>query len=133
MTLIELLSAKLLADAGLTALVGEKIFPDKAPEGTQAPYVVFFEVDGVPQASYTAKAADVPDDTRLQVDCYAALALDARLVGDAVIAAIGDLAIAKVPDDPSERGLQVSHSLKRAFYDDEAELDRVLLEFQVFR
>jgi hypothetical protein len=131
MTLIEVLSARLLANADLAAVVGGDVYPDKAPQETQPPFVVFFIVDGTPETSYTSRAADEPAFHRLQVDCYAADALRAAQLAQLVRDAIGDLNIANLPEDPSH-GLQVNKTIERASYDDEAQLDRVLLEFSVF-
>lgn len=131
MTLIEVLSTRLLADAALAAVVEGKIYPSKAPQETAAPFVVFFIVSAVPEGTYTTKTGDDPSTHRLQVDCYGEDALQAAQLAQLVGTALGDQAVAHLPEDP-ERGLQVGKTLERVSWDDVSELDRVLLEFSVF-
>jgi uncharacterized protein DUF3168 len=66
----EVLDAKLLAYAPLTAIVGDRIYPKRAPQGVTQPFVIYQRVggpvDGISMGN--AKAWDKP---RIQVSCFA--------------------------------------------------------------
>ena len=69
--------------AGLAALVGVRIYPDVAPIGVAAPYVVWSEVGNSPMNNIGGGTPDM-NNYRLQVVCLAATALQARNVADQV-------------------------------------------------
>lgn len=74
--------ARLVADATLAGIVGEKIYPVEAPPGTSAPYLVFARVD--------TDADDTLDDTAsvhrvaFAFEAYAASYKQALAIGAAL-------------------------------------------------
>lgn len=67
--------------AGLSALVGTRIFPDEAPQGASRPYVVWGEVSLVQASDLNGSAESGGlNNYRIDVTCYAVKAIDAREV-----------------------------------------------------
>ena len=80
----EALIAILLANAGVAALVGARVYPGVRPQGASLPAVIFNRISGQP--GYTMDGPDGSSESRVQVDAYAgsygatkALARAARL------------------------------------------------------
>jgi hypothetical protein len=65
--------------AGLSTLVGARVYPDIAPMGVASPYVVWSEVGNAPQNNLSGAAPDT-HNYRVQVVALAATALQARNV-----------------------------------------------------
>jgi len=91
--------AHLLADAGVEALVEDRVFPVSLPQGARLPSVVVARVDGAPLL-----ADDGPSglsNPRLQIDCwgssYASAKALARAVTSSLNAYSGDMAGLDVP------------------------------------
>ena len=82
MLLEEGLYTFLQSRAGLTALVGTRIYPVMAPQGVALPYVAFDRVDTRPEQAL-GEAAGLAT-TRVQFDCYAAGAKQAKELADAL-------------------------------------------------
>lgn len=59
-----------LADAGMSALIGERMYPDVLPQGATFPAIRFFEVSLTPLYQHDGDAN--LDTSRYQFDCYAA-------------------------------------------------------------
>lgn len=84
----EQLRALLTGHAPLAALVGQRIFWDEIPQGTQRPCVVMYVVSSIP--GYHMQGEDALNQVRVQLDCQAtttaskwavARAVNARLSG----------------------------------------------------
>ncbi len=121
-TFAEKVRTELVAASAVTALVGERIYPGKAPQGAAAPYVVVTTISDVPESSFTGTTDEELRDARVQVDSYAAGYLDAHAVAKAVKDVVGNL---KRPD------LCGVYLTARDLYDDETELRRVSADFSV--
>lgn len=67
----EAIFAALTADAAVTALVAQRIFPDELPEGIELPAIVYQVISDVPENSFDGDAATRRKTARLQVDSYA--------------------------------------------------------------
>lgn len=65
----EAISALLRAYAPLTALVGQRIFPNVLREGTEHPAIAFFRVSGARLHSLTGRSGLAT--ARMQFDCFA--------------------------------------------------------------
>ncbi len=124
MTTGEAIRAVLAADATLTALVGTKIFPNLAPQGTVPPFVVYQQISGVPQNRLTGGSVGRLTEFRMQLDSYARTYLEAHSVADAVDAVMSAL---ESPD------LAAAPGAARDLYDDVAMLHRVSADFSVWR
>lgn len=61
--------ARLLATAGLTALVSNRIHWIVAPQAVAAPYMILSVISSVP--GYTMNGQDALTESRVQVDIYA--------------------------------------------------------------
>ncbi|GGX11155.1 hypothetical protein GCM10007242_16520 [Pigmentiphaga litoralis] len=74
--------------AGLGAFVGDRVFVDGAPAGTQTPYVVFTQVGGATFGFLESKAPDKKNG-RFQVNAWAdtrlAVAPIGRLIEDVLV------------------------------------------------
>ena len=78
---------RLVAYEPLTALVGTRVYPSRAPDGAQVPYVVYSDqapVDQVPDLAGVGTLAQ----TRVQTEAWALTATQAKQVGDAVQGAL---------------------------------------------
>jgi hypothetical protein len=81
--------AQLLRNAGLVALVGDRITWDERDEGGLLPAVVLRLIDGPP--SYTLKGRTGFAAALTSADCWGATGPQARAVADAFIAALDGL------------------------------------------
>jgi hypothetical protein len=116
--------AVLAAASGVTALVGTKLYPVHAPQGSVPPFVVMSTVSDVPLHSFTNTVDDRLTNARIQIDCYAKLYKDANAIATAVEAAL------ELASSPS---LSMMRLNKLDLYDDETELYRVSADFSVWR
>lgn len=62
-----LINSLLLANAAVVALVGERIYPLRAPQGTKYPYVLYQVVSGNPD---TSAQCELPDTARVQLSLF---------------------------------------------------------------
>lgn len=124
MTTIEAVRAELAADAAVTALVGERIYPQVAPQGAAPPYVVMTVVSDVPSNTFDGSPATRLVQSRIQVDCYARMYREARAVADAVDGVLGAL---------SRPDLIAQREMTQESYENDAELHRVSMDFLVWR
>ena len=72
--------------AGLTALVGDRVYPVAAPQGIKPPFCVFLKVSN--QRQYSHQGFSNLEQARLQVSCYADDPLEAKQVAAQVTAAM---------------------------------------------
>lgn len=79
----EALIAHLLADAGVTALVGARVFPGSLPQKLDMPALVFTRVDGAPL--YADDGEVGLEDPRIQIDCWGLTYTAAKLLARAVV------------------------------------------------
>jgi hypothetical protein len=119
-----LIVAKLTASDAVTALVGDRIFPNMAPDGVSSPRIVYSVVSDVPENSLDGEVGKRLRRLRLQVDCYAVRHDTAEQLAEAVDEVLGNL------DSPSLSGWR-ENSID--MYDDIAKLHRVLQEYTVWR
>lgn len=112
----------LVADSSIVTLVGQKLFPNAAPQGTAAPFVVLQVVSDVPEN--TLENTDSLSNSRVQIDCYAERYLDAQAVAAAVDAVMKAL---------SSPDLSAWREVSRDLYEDETQLHRVSADFSVWR
>lgn len=97
--------AAVLGASAVTAIVGQKIFPGAAKQGTAAPYVVWRRNGGDPQATLSATAAS---RARLKyemlVGCYAETYDQAADLADAVFDALaaGATTLRIIPRPPAD-------------------------------
>ncbi|QDP57386.1 MAG: hypothetical protein Unbinned3696contig1008_64 [Prokaryotic dsDNA virus sp.] len=85
----EALSAYLLADAGLTALVGNRVNWNARPQAQASPSVVLTRVGGT--RDYMMAGASGLVDSRIQIDCWGKTYGSAIGVSRAVAAALSGL------------------------------------------
>lgn len=72
MSLEDSVYAALAGYAGLSALVGARIYPDEAPQNTVSPYVVWQEISMLPTNDLNGSAVSGSlENSRVQVTCYA--------------------------------------------------------------
>ena len=82
----EALIAKLLADSGVSALVGTHIHPGVRPQAGPLPAIVFNMISANP--SYSDDGEDGIEEARIQLDCWGATYSSAKTVARAVKAAV---------------------------------------------
>ena len=80
------LIAKLLATAGVTALVGQRINWSRRPQGAALPAIVLHRVSGLPDVHHAGASGLVV--SRVQVDCWGEAYGSAKAVARAVQSAI---------------------------------------------
>jgi len=80
------LIAKLLASAGVTALVSTRINWSRRPQGAALPAIVLHRISGIPDYHHSGTSGLV--SSRVQVDCYGVSYGSAKAVARAVEAAI---------------------------------------------
>lgn len=85
-TLISSIYSVLSADADIIALVGDRIYPVRAPQRTPQPYIVFTQVSG--NASNHVSAQSNEREARIQVDIFARRYAIGDELRDSVISAL---------------------------------------------
>jgi hypothetical protein len=88
---------ELTASPTLVALVADRIFSEDAPQGTIAPYVCHWSVDGIRSANLSQPAES--KTVRIQIDIFASTKKKARAIRDAVTDAIDNAAQGEVRND----------------------------------
>ena len=107
-------------DAGLSALVGNKVFPLAIPAGNYLPCVTFQRIGGMPANTLSGHSG--LEEIDLQIDVYAKNYGEAKAVAKAVRAAMppsGDVFGAHLIDDQD-------------LYEDGTNYFRVSMEFKVW-
>lgn len=122
MTHLEHVRVALSADAGVTALVGTRIYPVRAEQETLRPYIVLTTVSLDTDETLTGTVATSLKPARIQVDAYAETYKGAHALADAIDAAIGDIARPE---------MSIVKGAEQDLYDDETELRRVSMDFFV--
>jgi hypothetical protein len=84
----ELVIARLLATAGVTALAGQRVEPGRRTQGSPFPSIVVNRISGEPMLSDDEPGADELTDSRIQIDCWAETYAGAKLLARAVRAAL---------------------------------------------
>ena len=112
MTIDEAVRSVLLADATVAGIVGVKVHPEPAPQGTVAPFIVLRVISDVPLNDLGGNTSGTFNAT-VQVDAYAKTRTAARQLGAAVHKVLGSRT------DPT---LLASRMGRRDQYDGEAEL-----------
>lgn len=77
---------ELAGTAGLTAIVGQRIYYVKAPQDVTVPYVVLFKVSGVREHSHDG--ASGLGNPRFQVSCFAETYYQAKQIAQQVQSAL---------------------------------------------
>lgn len=80
---------RLAGHAPLAALVGTRIYPSRAPDEAQMPYLVYLDMAPIDQAEDLDGSGGL-DQVRVQVDAWATSAIEAKRVGDLARAALRD-------------------------------------------
>lgn len=88
--------AHLIADAGLTALVGSRVYPMQLPQRPTLPAVTYQRISSTPTQHRGAAAAG-HERTRFQFDCWASDYDTTLAVRAALAAAMGTLVQANNP------------------------------------
>lgn len=88
MEIYEAFTAYLKAHPGLTALIGQRIFPDEIPQGTALPCVSYMEISDVPDHLYSGQ--DTLEHPIYQFTAYAATKNQARAVARQIQNALSD-------------------------------------------
>ena len=78
----------LLAQAGLTALIADKLYYVTAPQNVAAPYVVFFKVSAVPVYSLSGESRLV--NARFQFSIFAGSYLETKQIAAQIQLALQD-------------------------------------------
>lgn len=123
MTTLEAIRAELVAAAGVTALVGQRLYPMLLPQGATLPAIVLTAVSDVPLNAVEGLPAERLREVRLQVDAYATTYLVAHQVAEAV-----NLVVAAL----NRHDLSAQREGSEDLYDDEAQLFRVSADFTVW-
>lgn len=124
MTTLEHVREKIVANSAVTTLVGTKVYPQKAPQGTVVPYIILTVVTEVPQNSFSGEASTRLLIARVQIDSYGKSYAEAHQVADAVDEVVANLSF---PEISAFR--ETSDDL----YEEETQLHRVSADYMVSR
>lgn len=116
--------AQLAADPDVVALVGERMFPNVAPQGTAMPALVYNVISTVPESSLDGAAADRLNTIRLQIDCYSKTYEQAHALDQVVDQVISNLALTD---------LSAWRDGSRDLYDNPTQRHRVQTDYIVHR
>lgn len=81
----------LIADAGVSALVGTRVRPDALDDGEAMPAVLFYRTTGVHELKITGSLSGIAE-TRVSIHCFANTRKQANEVAEAVRLAMVDFA-----------------------------------------
>lgn len=91
----------LSGDAGVSALVSNRIYPLAAPQQADLPFVVYTRISS--GREYTLSGATGLENPRMQVDCYAETYSSAKAISEAVVTAVRAATTFRTSwDDPRE-------------------------------
>jgi len=82
----EAIIQRLLGTAGVSAIVGTRVFPGSVPQASSLPAIVINTISGGPQ--YADDGEIGLDETRIQIDCWAETYSAAKLLGRQVRASL---------------------------------------------
>lgn len=71
------------ADAGISALVGSRVFSDYLPQGKSMPAIVYTVISATPAQTLSSTPSSFSSD-RIQVDCYATSRSGANTLAESV-------------------------------------------------
>lgn len=83
--------ATLIADSAVAALVSDRVYKVRAPQGVLAPYVVWQGIGSDPGVTHTGPSGAT--ERLVQFACFAATAEAASTLRDAVVAALDGVAL----------------------------------------
>lgn len=122
MALAESIFTALSTTSGVTAILGSstacRAYPDTAPAGTVAPYVVFNHIAAVPAATHGETTAE---HDLVQFACFAITHIAARDLCTAIIAALDNVALTGIGNPTLQD--------RRADYDSTVDLHRCDADF----
>lgn len=103
-------------DAGVSALVVTRIYPLKAPQDVQTPYLVYNEIIG--QQNQCIGGGIYQEDVRFQIDCWSMKYSEIKQLKEAVTSAL--------------IGFKSSYNLNTSGdYEDNTELYREIIDFKL--
>lgn len=125
MTLEEALYSHMTNQAGITALVGARIYPILMAQTAILPAIVYTRISTVRE--YSLSGFTGMTTARIQIDIMAQYASTAKTIADSVrfsldgfVGLMGDVRIAQIMTDDEQ-----------AFYDNQTEYKRIMLDFLV--
>lgn len=118
----------LLTNAEVTALVADRVYPVRMPEGAQMPALVYTSISSVPVVGISGQ--NKLTKKRLQVDCYGSTYPDVKHLEQAVNNAL--INYQGTPDANSTSIESIQQLLSIDLYEDDAKLYRVNLDFEVW-
>lgn len=129
MSLERALFARVTGDAAVSALIGDRLFPNVAPLGTDAPFATYQRISATRVRSLTQRSGLAM--ARMQLDCMAETYAGARALADAVRQALDGFrgAAGSPPVTIEASSIQSDQDL----YEDAAEppLHRVSMDFML--
>lgn len=82
----EAIIARLLGDAGVLVLVGNRVFPVSRPQGSALPAATVMRISGAPIMDDGGESGLL--DARIQIDCWGATYTSAKLLARAVLTSL---------------------------------------------
>lgn len=125
-TLEQILFSQLGSHAGLSDLVGARIYPDVAPRGVAKPYVVWQEISGMPMVDTDGSGGLTY--YRVQISAWALSAASARAVMTQVLDAMNSAAGAS---PRTYRSLVVEPGVRSAGFEFDTKLHGKQCDFSV--
>ena len=110
--------------AGLTALVGSKIYPNHIPQTTIAPYLMYFEV--YREKNYVFTGYNGTSVFSIQISAYAPTQNQVRLIADQI-----SMAMAAWPVKNNQVGFAIQDNEVSAWRED-LKLYEIDMDFDIF-
>lgn len=126
----DVIVTRLKGYADLTALIGQRVYPVRAPQGAALPFVTYQRIGGSPVNGSTAESGT--SNITIQVDCIAVSYKTVKQIADAVRGALS-----KWFSGATSPGLNLSLTAERDDYDkpvhaDEVGVYRVMQDYSVW-
>ena len=124
-TFVEAVLAELKESSAVVALLGDRMYPVKAPQSvveSGQPFATLTVISDVPVSTFDGAPADLLRQARVQIDSYASRYKVAHQVADAIDVVVAGL---------SSPDLSAIRENSQDLYDDEEELYRVTADYFV--
>lgn len=129
MQIEQAIKRELMADSGVTDLIGERLYYVRAPQDVVKPYVVFFKVSGLRE--YSHDGASELAQPRFQFSCFATIYYEAKQIAEAIRAAIEAFSGTM----GGESGVEIGSCFcmnESDMYEDDTKLFHVAIDYLIF-
>lgn len=122
----------LQSKTALTALIGTKLYPQRAPQKTNPPYIRYSLISESPNHSHDVQA-DLTRVMDFQFSIFATSYQAAATIRDVLITALNGVhRTVTIGSPPTTATLAAQHTNSVAFYEEDTEIHHIAVDFTVW-